>query len=157
MGLAHLSQWENLHSRPLCVQDETSDIIPYVAASTISPLRWAVLPRPLPGSVPFSGSGSAGGRVKKSSQRCLSRERNLRQWADYKCESSTTEDPSSTCWRTSYSEQFSHHLCEWYSNCQRLGARHEPGSGGLHEARAKRIASKQGVIDMKGSCHFVKI
>jgi len=75
---------------------------------------------------------------------------------NYKGRAAVSEDLSETRLRRSYFESISQALWAWYKTLQRVGELYLPESGGLLEARARRIATELGVTGFKGSPHFVQ-
>eukprot|EP00170_Pyropia_yezoensis_P004091 contig_16886_g4102 len=75
---------------------------------------------------------------------------------EYKRRAAASEDLSSCRARRSYFEQVSQGLWDWYQTLRRLGARHVSVSGGLLEARARRIGTELGVTGFKASRHFIQ-
>lgn len=64
---------------------------------------------------------------------------------EYKRRAAAAEDLSAPHLRRSYFDSISQSLWDWYKTLQRVGGRHLPVSGGLPEARSRRVASEQGV------------
>jgi len=60
---------------------------------------------------------------------------------EYKRRAAVSEDLSASCLRRSYLESVSKGLWDWYRTLQRAGGSHLPVSGGLLDARARRIAA----------------
>lgn len=75
---------------------------------------------------------------------------------EYKRRAAAAEDLSAPHLRRSYFDSISQSLWDWYKTLQRVGERHLPVSGGLPEARSRRVASEQGVAGCKGSPHFIQ-
>ena len=75
---------------------------------------------------------------------------------EFRRRAAASEDLSGTRQRRSYFEAVSQGLWDWYQAIQRVGGRHLPVSGGLLEARARRIATELGVTGFKGSPHFIQ-
>jgi len=73
---------------------------------------------------------------------------------EYKRRATASEDLAAPRLRRSYFEQVSQGLWDWYQILQRVGARYLPVSGGVLEARARRIAAELGATGFKGSPHF---
>lgn len=75
---------------------------------------------------------------------------------DLKRLAAASENLSGTCQRRSYVEAVSQGLWDWYQAFQIVGGRHLLVSGGLLEARSRRIAMGLGVTGFKWSPHFVQ-
>ena len=75
---------------------------------------------------------------------------------EYKRRAAASEDLTAPRLRRSYFGQVSQGLWDWYQTLQRVGARHLPVSGGVIEARARRIAAELGATGFKGPPHFIQ-
>jgi len=75
---------------------------------------------------------------------------------EYKRRAAASENLTAPRLRRSYFGQVSQGLWDWYQTLQRVGARHLPVSGGVLEARARRIAAELGATGFKGSPHFIQ-
>jgi len=67
-----------------------------------------------------------------------------------------SEDLPAPRLRRSYCESVSQSFWDWYRTLRRVGRRHLPVSGGLLEARERRIATDLGVTRFKGSPQIIQ-
>ena len=80
----------------------------------------------------------------------------FRKRSEYKRRAAASEDLSAPRLCRSYFDSVSQTLWDWCRTLQRVGERHLPASGGLLEARARRIETDLGVEGFKGSPHFIQ-